>query len=112
MNTKFDPNNIPEKINCGPMKVGRCYATDVIDMDPFEEIKSYNGEVLIVHGTADKIVNIDYSKRAVETYKSTKPSDMAEEKRVQLYIIEDGEHMFSKKHDVFAMEYLKEFAKL
>ncbi len=110
MNTKFDPANIPEKINCGPMKVGRCYATDVIDMDPFEEIKNYNGEVLIVHGTADKIVNIDYSVRAVEAYKSTRPDEMAEEKRVQYHVIEDGAHMFSKKHDVIAMEYLREFA--
>ena len=112
MNTKFDPNNVPEKINCGPMKVGRCYATDVIDMDSFEEIKDYKGQVLITHGTADKIVNISYSERAVEVYKSTKPEHMTEDERIRYYSIEDGAHMYSKKHDVIAMEYLKEFAKL
>lgn len=112
MNTKFDPNNVPEKIRCGLMNVGRCYAMDVMDMDSFKEIRAYNGEVLVVHGTADKIVNIDYSKRAVETYKSTTPEGMDEAKRVSFHIIEDGAHMFSKNHDVIAMEYLKEFAKL
>lgn len=108
---KFDPNNVPETFRCGPMKLGRCYPMDVMNMDPFEEIKSYNGQVLIVHGTADKIVNLDYAKRAVEAYKTTKPEGMEEAKRVCFHIIEGGAHMFSKKHDVIAMEYLKEFAK-
>jgi len=109
MAAKFDPANVPEKLNCGPMKLGKCYVTDVLNIDPFKEIKSYNGQVCIVHGTADKIVNIDYAKRAEEAYKSTKPEDMAEEKRVRLHIIEGGAHAFSKKHDVIAMEKIREF---
>jgi len=109
MAAKFDPANVPEKLNCGPMKLGKCYVTDVLNMDPFQEIKSYNGQVCIVHGTADKIVNIDYAKRAEEAYKSTKPEDMEEEKRVRLHIIEGGGHSFSKKHDVIAMEKIREF---
>ena len=68
MFAKFDPNNIPEIINCGPMKLGRCYPADVIDMDPIEEIKFYRGPVLIVHGTKDRIVKLDYSKRAQQAY--------------------------------------------
>ena len=111
MMVKFDPNNVPEKLKCGPMKLGKCYVTDVINMDPFEEIKSYSGQVCIVHGTADKIVNIDYAKRAEEAYKSTRPADMDEEARVHLHIIEGGEHGFSKKHDVIAMQKLKEFVR-
>jgi len=51
MFAKFDPKNIPEQVNCGPMKLGRCYVADVIGMDPYEEIKEYPGKVLIVHGT-------------------------------------------------------------
>ena len=80
-------------------------------IDPFEEIKSYSGQVLIVHGTADKIVNLDYSRRAVETYKRTTPEGMDAENRVRFHIIEGGAHMFSKQHDVIAMEYLMEFAR-
>lgn len=36
---RFDPNNLPGVIKCGPMKLGKCYVEDVIRMNPFEEIK-------------------------------------------------------------------------
>jgi alpha-beta hydrolase superfamily lysophospholipase len=49
---KFDPNNIPETVKCGPMKLSHCYVADVVNMNPFDEIKGYEGDVLIVHGTA------------------------------------------------------------
>lgn len=107
---KFDPENVPEIIRCGPMKLGRRYAMDVMHMNPFDEIKSYNGEVLIVHGTADRIVNVDYAKRARDAYKSTTPEDIDVEKRVCLHIIEGGGHGFSKEQDVIAREYLRKFA--
>lgn len=112
MITKFNPNNIPDVMRCGPMKVGKRYATDVMNLDAFEEIKTYNGRVCIVHGSADRIVNVNYAKRAFEVYRSTKPKAMSEEERVRLHIIEGGAHMFSKKHDVIAMEKLKTFARL
>lgn len=49
MYAKFDPQNLPERFTCGPMKLGRCYPADVIDMDPFQKIQSCDGPVLIVH---------------------------------------------------------------
>lgn len=111
MFAKFNPNNIPEIVNCGLMKLGRCYVADVIGMDPFEKIKGYPGEVLIVHGTADKIVNWDYAKRAYQTYLKNNPAGLAPEQRVTLRLIEDGAHGFSKKHDKMAMEEIKKFVK-
>ncbi|MBQ9593739.1 MAG: alpha/beta fold hydrolase [Lachnospiraceae bacterium] len=68
MKASFDPENIPETFSCGPMKLGRKYAADVISMNPFEEIRGYRGPVLIVHGTADPIVNVAYAKQAWKTY--------------------------------------------
>ena len=112
MNAKFNPNNVPDTMRCGPMKVGKCYAMDVMNMDAFEEIKTYNGRVCIVHGTADKIVNVNYAKRALEVYRNTTPEAMNKEERVCLHIIDGGAHMFSKKHDVIAMEKLRAFASL
>ena len=94
------------------MKVGKCYATDVMDMDAFEEIKAYAGKVCIVHGTADKIVDIAYAKRAAEVYRSTTPEAMREDMRVRFHIIEGGAHMFSKKDDIVAMEKLRDFVNL
>lgn len=110
MIARFDPQNVPDTFHCGPMKLGRCYAMDVMQMDAFAEIKNYAGRVCIVHGTKDKIVNVSYANRAAEAYKSTMPIGMQESKRVQLHFIDGGGHMFSKKHDVIAMKLLKEFA--
>ena len=102
---KFDPANIPETVNCGPMKLGRCYIADVINMNPFEDIKGYTGDVLIVHGTADKIVAMRYIEEAEKIYKAR------ERGLVNLYFIEGGKHMFSKKHDVIAIGHLNSFVK-
>lgn len=98
MFARFNPKNIPERINCGPMKLGQCYVADVIGMDPYEEIKPYRGPVLIVHGTKDGIVKLDYSRRAQRAYPNAK-----------LHIIEGGAHGFSKKHDAIAIAHLRRF---
>ena len=99
MFARFDPRNIPEQFSCGPMKLGRCYAADVIGMDPFEEIKAYPGPVLIIHGTKDAIVNIDYSRKARAAYPNA-----------ELCVIEGGAHGFGRKHDAIAIAQLKQFA--
>lgn len=111
MMAKFDPADIPEIVNCGPMKLGRCYVTDVIKMNPYEEIKDYPGDVLIVHGTEDDIVKLDYSKKAYEAYLHNGASEAESERRVELKIINGGQHGFSKKHDVMAIDMLKSFVK-
>lgn len=106
MLAKFDPQNIPETIYCGPMKLGRCYVEDVINMDPFEEIAEYPGDVLIVHGTKDSVVDLSYAQNALEAYNSRK------EGSAELKIIEGGTHIFSSRHDKIATEYLREFMSL
>lgn len=50
------------------MTVGSRYATDVWDLDVYGTIAGYEGPVLIVHGDADRIVDVSYSERAAETY--------------------------------------------
>ena len=99
MFARFDPQNIPEKLRCGPMKLGGCYPAAVVDMDPFREISPYTGPVLIAHGTRDKIVHTDYCSRSAENYANA-----------ELHFIEGGSHGFSRKHDAVAMTYLKQFA--
>lgn len=103
--SKFDPDNIPEIIHCGPMKLGKRYAADVVNLDPFAEITAFQGDVLLVHGTADKIVSLRYAERAAETYRA-----QPYERSVVYYTIEGGRHMFSKRHDIIAFEYLTQFA--
>lgn len=48
--------------------IGRVYHEAVYDMDALEEIKGYNGPVLIIHGDADSIVPYSYSVQADRDY--------------------------------------------
>lgn len=107
MFAQFDPNNIPSIVNCGPMKLGRCYVEDVIRMNPYDEIKAFQGDVLIVHGDKDKIVDIEYSKKAFETYDESTVN--SESRNIVFKTVKNGTHGFSKKSDEIAMEYLKTF---
>mgnify|MGYP001152855406 FL=1 len=95
---KFDPANIPPVISRFPMKLGDVYVKAVIDMDIYEEIRGYDGPVLLVHGTADKIVDIAYARKAREVYK-----------HCEYLEIEGTGHMFSKEHDRIAMGALQKF---
>lgn len=105
---KFDPDNIPDIIRCGPMKLGKCYVKDVIGIDPYQEIQDFSGDVLIVHGTQDKIVNMEYSKRAYKLYLENN-GKKDEPRVVSLFPIDGGRHGFSKRHDRVAIEQLKKF---
>ena len=95
---KFDPDNIPAILGRFPMKLGGDYARTVIHMDPYEELKGYNGPVLLVHGTADEIVNIRYARKLKEIY----PDCRYEE-------IVGGGHMFKGKADERACRVLRDY---
>ena len=47
MFAKFDPDNIPDVIPCGPMKLGRDYAASVQKIDPFAAIAPYPGQFMV-----------------------------------------------------------------
>ena len=104
MFARFDPHTLPEVIRCGPMKLGKCYVEDVLEMDPCKEIAAFDGDVLLVHGTADKIVNLRYAEAAYRVYKNA-PYD----RKVHYHTIEKGAHFFSKKHDRIAIAHLEAF---
>ncbi len=70
MRARFDPADIPETMRCGPMKLGRAYAASVLDLDPFAAISAYRGDVLLVHGNADELVDISYARRACDAYRT------------------------------------------
>lgn len=105
MFAKFDPQNVPETFWCGPMKLGRQYVTDVIEMDPYEIINQYTGKVLIIHGNQDETVDISYALRAVETY-SQAGAD------VEMKIIDEGGHMFFRPiHAYKVLGYIREYVR-
>ncbi len=55
-----------------------------------------------------KVVNMTYIERAYEVYLKNKHKNNTKS-NISLKIIPNGGHSFSKKHDVIAIQYLKEF---
>lgn len=101
MFAKFDPKNIPEIICRFPMKLGRCYAQAVVDLDIFQEIGGFSGPVMLIHGTKDNIVNISYADRAAKLYPDC-----------VYYVVENGTHGFKRKYDREAVGALRMFMAL
>lgn len=95
---KFDPKNIPDKIRCGPMVIGKDYVTSVIDTDAYSLIGDFTGRVLLIHGTKDKLVDISYSQKAVERFSN-----------IEFYEIENAGHGFTGIYDKQAKEILSGF---
>lgn len=101
---RFDPENIPQILHGGPITLGRIYAQDAAALGPYAEISGYDGNVLIVHGTADKVVPIDYSHRACILYRG-EPF----ERIVTMQELKGGRHGFFGRKDAEAMDYLRAF---
>lgn len=100
----FDPNNVPEEMQSGPMRIGRQYATDVMDLDTLPTITQYTGKVLILHGDRDTLVNISGSQKAAEAYEAAGAD-------VRFQIIPGGKHIFrSPKHIKTVANAISEFA--
>ena len=97
---KFDPNNVPDKLRCGPMRLGKCYVNTVKEMNIFEEIDGFKGKVFLIHGMDDRLVNITYSKKAKDIY-----SD------ISYFEIENAGHGFKGAQNKKAIELLLDFMK-
>jgi predicted esterase len=86
------PDDMKEKDTPGQMNVlnlmpeylGEKYINCAINIDVFEEIKGYRGDVYIFHGVEDKRVPVEYSIKADKVYENS-----------LVYLYEEGEHRFS-----------------
>ena len=90
--------DIPEVSEIWGVKLGKKFMLDIRPMKPFETIGNYKGRVLIVHGTDDQVVPLDYSKRAEQTYKDA-----------TLKIINKAGHGFKPNERILSNQYVKEF---
>lgn len=64
----YDAKNVPEKIDCGKIVLGKVFHDTVVGMDPYLEISAYKGPVLILQGLEDKVVDYSYAIRAQANY--------------------------------------------
>lgn len=67
----------------GWITLGRIYVEDVWDYDPYEHIGTYQGPVLILHGSSDGLVDISYGECAVDSCSNA-----------EFHVIENGGHGF------------------
>lgn len=95
--------NVPETFDMmGWLLLGRKYVEDIWDYDFYRELKSYKKPVLIIHGDADGIVPLSYSKKAQRVYPNA-----------DLYVIPGAGHGFLGSEDKEAKRqiylYLRKF---
>ena len=115
MSARFDPENIPETMRCGPMKLGRDYAASVLDLDPFSAISAYHGDVLIVHGNADTLVDISYSRRAYDAYRAAaetalQAGEITVIPQIAFHEVDGAGHIFTRpKHNQDAVQAVTAF---
>ena len=105
MSARFDPHEIPEFFDCGPMRLSRRYAADVIGIDPFAAIAPYPGDVLLVHATPT--MSSASSIRAGPPRLTAPPRLRA---RVGLHILPGAGHGFMGRDDETARSLLLSFA--
>lgn len=80
------------------MTVGKAYFKDILDYDVYSQIKKYKKRVLIIHGDADDIVPLSYSKKVVSVYK-----------KADLKVIKGAGHVFYGKEERSAKNYMLDY---
>ena len=80
-----DLDSVPEQYDMfgGWITVGKKYAADVWDIDPYQELSRYQGKVLLLHGDKDNSVDISYSDRLSKVLPN-----------VEYHVISGGGHEF------------------
>lgn len=91
---------LPETETVMGIQLGRVYAEDAMSFDIYDVIKGYPGQVLLIHGTADGLVPIAYSRRAVEVFPAA-----------QLVEIDGAGHGFSGADEERAIQLALGFVK-
>ncbi len=96
----YDPACPPPVIHCGPMPLGRCFHDTAVSLDPFAAFTRYSGPVLLLHGTADSVVSIDYARRAQQ---ACAPG------QCRLVSIQGAGHGFNDQENELAFDAMRDF---
>ncbi len=77
-----ESGEIPETAQIATHTVGSIYLKDIQSFDIYEVLSNYSGAALLFHGTADPLVPLEYSERALEMLEDA-----------ELVIVEGGQDM-------------------
>lgn len=91
-------DDIPETYSIMNMEIGKIYNEDARSFDVYDVIGNYNKNVLLIHGTEDSIVPIEYAEKAVDQYEN-----------VKYIVIEGATHGFDDEYEDMAIQETKEF---
>ncbi|WP_315330423.1 alpha/beta fold hydrolase, partial [Treponema socranskii] len=67
-----DQERIPDTMKLLGKTVGQIYNKDVLSFDIYTLMLQYSGKTLIIHGSADSLVPLSYSERAIKTFPDAK----------------------------------------
>ena len=98
-NARFpSEEDIPARHTLWGVTLGKEYFVYARKLDVFSSIGKYAGPVLLMHGDADKVVPVEYSRRAARTYPQARLIEFAGEG-----------HGFSPRADRTCTAYTEEF---
>ena len=97
---RFDPQSIPDTLGRFPMRLGGEYARAVINLNALDLIGGYDGPVLYLHGTKDKVVSVSYARQAQGVYPCCEYHEIA-----------GGGHIFRGAAERTARSLLADFAR-
>lgn len=80
------------------MAIGKKYYEDILGMDIYGEIAGFKNPVLIMHGTADNVVDYSYSEKANRVYENS-----------ELVAFEKAGHGFNSENSEKAVKYAYDF---
>ena len=93
-------DEMPEIVDILGKKVGKVYYEKLFDFDAYGEAAKYTGPVLIIHGDADRTVNVSYGRAAAEAYQNAR-----------LEVLPGEDHGFSGKGKMEAARRVYDFLK-
>lgn len=93
------PEVVENYLGIPNLNLGRKFFTDILQCPFFDIIKSYTRQVLVIHGTDDCLIPMEYVKEAVKGFEAA-----------QLISLEGAEHGFQLNEKTISMvtDFLKE----
>lgn len=101
---KINKSAIPQFVRIGPVKLGKCYFSDALNINPYSFLSLYKGKVLIVHGNLDKIVPFSCSYEAHKL--------LSNKATVSFSIIAGARHFFLFNHNKLSKNALKNYLEI
>lgn len=98
--SSYDSHNVPDIIDCGNTLLGKNFHESVVGMDPYLELAKYQGDVLLLQGLDDKVVNYSYAIRAKESYR---------EGQCRLQLVRNLDHGFDASQFESAFASIRQF---